>query len=749
MLITWLSDFFRSQRLVRRSNPTAAFVQRLETRCLLTVTAPVVLSIVKPESVSPKLDGTVPDVELTVFGLNFVDDSNAGLKSLVFVNGAEWDTVQLGRNILSAKPRSGFPNGLIWGSNSIAVRNEDADSVVFSDSFAWALPFPKLKVTSFETTPSRILRGQPFVIAVEGDNFTDKTLALIAANVWGANVGPQVLALTRTRILIQGTPNLIAGLHEVSLYDDFNREGVSFEIEIHNPTPVITSVTPTSLVLKSDQVAHLTINGSNFSKRDNFGRGSFVVITPDEMESEFLRIYPQQVTDTKIELFIENYRIERWTGFTVTVINQDTGQEPNEGEPSNEIHVTLPRPEPFITTLSDLFALTGGADKPIQVEGRNFSNPIVRVGSTTLVPENQSAQVLNVTIPAALQTTVGIKTVTVENQDPDGNIVSNAKPFGVVDSSNAIKLSENSKVLNGLGTSLIVDLVNSRPTPTFQPGAVVKWNGVVVGSVGGTEAKSFIAATIPANLMANPEVASITIENANGTVLGPVAYFLKSPRPTRTGVQNIGTVTVGPDAVLTLRGTNFFPGSRVILNGGGPELPTTFTDSQTLVVTIPANRIPLVPATDNRIFSLTVENPAPREGGTPDVWDFRAVFPTPTLTGGSAPVITAGAPLQTIMVSGTGFLDGLTKAYWDDSNVPLTTRFLSDSQLEVDLPASLLAVGGSHLIRVATNKGNGNGLASNQLGLDVLHPKPTLSAIESTWAPTRSSWSALVELIQQ
>ena len=764
---------FGPSRPRRRSNAIAAIVERLEARCVLTAIAaptPVVIEVLKPASVAPKLDGSVPDIELRIIGLNFVDDSIAGLKSVVVVNGVEWDTFRFSGNAIIATPRSGSSNGLRWDTNFLHVRNEAANTNAFSNSFIWTLPIPKLKVTGFETgnlvagkvEPSSPLRGQPFVISIEGENFTDLTTVDI-----GSFLDPfsalSILERSSTHLLVGVEGRMVSktGDYFIQLTNPGSASNTDAVLKFRIPylVPEITSVTPSSLDLginiNASTSLQFTITGSEFSTIENGGESIITLLRDGDAPFEDIQIIfpgkvPGNVTETQIKFSVEARVFRQWTGFTVGVRNKFFSSSSPD---SNRIHVSLTPPEPFIASLSEVTALVGSSAKTIQIEGQDFANSVVRVGAIVLVPETQSANVLQVTLPAAQLTTTGITAVTVENQDPDGNTVSNAKPFGVFASANALQVfdntSDDSKIIDGMGATLNVSLVQERATPTFQPGAVVKFNGVIVGSVSGLVANSSISATIPASLLASPEVASVTIENADGTVFGPVAYSVKSPIPTRIGNEIIGTATVGTETVLRLRGSLFFPGARVLLNGD--ELPSKFIDSQTLDVTIEADRLPLERQTDGTVYSLTVENPAPRAagtGGVPDVWKFVAAFPTPTIDAISSSTTLAGLPTQTVIIAGSGFIEGLTLAHLDlpdDAaivqgetrfNIGLPTQFLSESLLSVEVPSNV----GSHQIRVATDTRKTDfGLKSNQVAYDVLFPRPFISEISPSFSPTRSS----------
>jgi trimeric autotransporter adhesin len=93
--------------------------------------------------------------------------------------------------------------------------------------------------------------------------------------------------------------------------------------------------------------------------------------------------------------------------------------------------------------------------------------------------------------------------------------------------------------------------------------------------------------------------------------------------------------------------------------------------------------------------------------------------PLPNITSISPPSVYAGSPATKVTLNGTGFLPS-SVAYWDNSQ-PLTTTYVSPSQLTVVLPASDLTGQGSSFIYVtnpAPGGGNGAEVSLQIIGLD-------------------------------
>lgn len=109
---------------------------------------------------------------------------------------------------------------------------------------------------------------------------------------------------------------------------------------------------------------------------------------------------------------------------------------------------------------------------------------------------------------------------------------------------------------------------------------------------------------------------------------------------------------------------------------------------------------------------------------------------TIVVSGGSAPVISslsptsvlAGSGAFTLTVNGSGFTGGAAVDWTENGTLtPLTTSFVSSSQVMAAVPASLVTSAGSATITVSQG-----GQTSNGVTFDVNNPTPVLSSIKPT-----------------
>ena len=112
-----------------------------------------------------------------------------------------------------------------------------------------------------------------------------------------------------------------------------------------------------------------------------------------------------------------------------------------------------------------------------------------------------------------------------------------------------------------------------------------------------------------------------------------------------------------------------------------------------------------------------------------------AFNPTPALTGLEPATISAGSPLTTVTLTGSGFVQGVTTLTLDGS--PWAVTFLSGTQLETSLPGSMLATAATHTF-VVSNPVPGGGTSSGA-SLTVDNPPPELTAIAPSSARSGSA----------
>jgi C1A family cysteine protease len=151
------------------------------------------------------------------------------------------------------------------------------------------------------------------------------------------------------------------------------------------------------------------------------------------------------------------------------------------------------------------------------------------------------------------------------------------------------------------------------------------------------------------------------------------------------------TAAGGTGFTLTINGSNFVSGATA--QWGSTALATTFINTNRLTAWVPANLIATVGTA-----SVTVIT----SDGTSAPATFNITAPPPHITSLSPGSTAAGGAALTLTVNGTNFLSGAT-INWNGA--PLTTQFLSATQLSATIPANLIATAGSASVTVATTIG--------------------------------------------
>jgi hypothetical protein len=183
------------------------------------------------------------------------------------------------------------------------------------------------------------------------------------------------------------------------------------------------------------------------------------------------------------------------------------------------------------------------------------------------------------------------------------------------------------------------------------------------------------------------------------------------------------TVTAGAgDLSISVTGTGFVSGSAVRWNG--TAIVTTFSTDTSLAATVPANDL-----ADGLASAITVFNPAPG-GGSSVAVNFTVNNPPPELTAVSPASVVAGSSQQTLTVAGTGFVPS---SVVDWNGTPLTTSWVSGTELKATPPAS--AIAGSSASAVTVHNRAPGGGASSSTPFDVTSPTPVLASISPKVVP--------------
>ncbi|MGE0129856.1 MAG: hypothetical protein AB7U82_17380 [Blastocatellales bacterium] len=393
------------------------------------------------------------DVAITVNGTGFVSTSK------VRFNGAD-----LATNFISATQLTAtIPSGSLTtvGVANITVFNPVPGGGTSSAvSFAINNPVPTIAGLS----PASVTAGgSDFTLTVNGTNFISGSVIRINGNDHATNF----ISATQLTAPITAAEIAAAATASITVFNPAPGGGLSNAINftINNPAPAITTLSPSSKVA-GDQNFTLTVNGTGF-------------VTGSTVQWNGANRTTNLVGATQLTAAISAADIASVGTANVTVVNSAPG-----GGTSNaaSFSITQPPLAPTIASLSPGFAIAGGQQFTLTVNGTNFAgNSVVRWNDSDRVTTFVSATQLRATIPAtdiASQGTVSIKVFT----PAPGGGTSNALQFFVgaqVTSVSAASFVGNeladASIIAAFGVNLAtqVQSATTQPLPTDLAGTKV------------------------------------------------------------------------------------------------------------------------------------------------------------------------------------------------------------------------------------------------------------------------------------
>ena len=200
-----------------------------------------------------------------------------------------------------------------------------------------------------------------------------------------------------------------------------------------------------------------------------------------------------------------------------------------------------------------------------------------------------------------------------------------------------------------------------------------------------------LTALLPSFLLASPARLEITVETA-GVVSQVYNFMVYQDRPTLTSLTTAGDILEGSGGTsLTLRGTGFIPGIKVLVNGRSDDITVNVVDSTEAIAYLPARYFQ-----HGGIFPVVVQNSFP-SNIVSNIQLLTVYFASPEIEEvqpGTVRVrLEAGLGSANIEIRGFGFRRGAIALL---DGVPLSTRYCEDDDfclttlLYASIPAGLL-----------------------------------------------------------
>jgi hypothetical protein len=586
-----------------------------------------------------------PGFTLTVNGAGFGSDS------VVSFNSTALSTTVVNSNQVTASVPMSLTT--LAGTDSITLTSGGATSN--------AATFTVTPTVTSLSPNSATAGGPGFTLTVNGTGFSSGA----TVNFNGTTLSTTVANPTQLTAAVSASLISSAGSFPVSVTSGgLTSNSVTFTVV---PAPSVSSLSPNGAAVGSVAFT-LTVNGSNF------GGDSVVQFNGNSLTTTV-------VSASQVTASVPANLLASAGTFPVTVTSG--------GSTSNSVNFTVSGPT--TTSINPATVTAGGTQFLLTVDGTNFvSGSIVQWteggATTTLSPNVLSSTELTATVPAHLIGGPGSAQITVKTNSS----TSNPQTITVVAGPALSLLDPNTITAGNTNFTLTADGTG------FGADAVVNWNGSPLST--SFRSSNEVAANVPANLVASPGTAQVTV--SSGGVTSNSLPFTIVSTPTISSIMP-DTITAGNgDFTLTVYGSGFASGASVQWNGN--RLPTLFVSAGELTASVQASDVAHT-GTARVTVSLggVASNPATF-----------TVVAGPALTSFTPNTTTAGSGAVTLTVTGTGFASG-AMVLWNGSM--LSTTFHSSIQLTATVPANLTASPATASVTVKSG-----GVTSNALNFTVV-----------------------------
>ena len=482
---------------------------------------------------------------LTINGSGFVSSStvwwNGAQRTAQFVSATQLTASILASDIANS------------GSASVVVQNP-APGGGSSPAATFGIGNPPPAITSLSPN-SAIAGGAALTLTINGTGF------LNTSTVWwnGAQRTTQFVSSTQLTASISASDIALAGTASVVVQNPAPGGGSSpaATFTINNPSPAITSLSPTSATAGGAAFT-LTINGTGFVSASTVWWNGTQRAT-------------QYVSATQLTASITANDIASRGTASVVVQNPAPG-----GGSSPAASFTINNPVPTITVLNPASATAGSAAFTLTVNGTNFVNgSTVNWNGSARTTQFVSATQVTASITAADIASVGSANVTVTNPAPGGG-TSNQAAFTINANAPApttISISPSVGIAGGAAFTLTVNGTN------FTGSSTVNWNG-------NARTTTFVSATqltaaIPAADIATAGTAAVTVVTPapGGGTSNAQTFTIVSPVASVSAASFLGA-ELAPESIVAAFGVNL--ATSVAIADITP-LPTTLAGTKVTV----------------------------------------------------------------------------------------------------------------------------------------------------------------------
>jgi uncharacterized protein (TIGR03437 family) len=638
------------------------------------ITISPVLATITPAAV---LAGS-PGVTITAKGIGFIR------REVLALNASGQQTVLIPSYVDSATLTAVIPPAALAVARAATIQILDP----LDGNTSASLPFGIRTIPVIASaTPNTIdAGGSYFLLTVSGTGFVaDSTVS------WG---GAQLATTLVSSATLQAaiTPDLrsVSGTFNLTVADSTGATSKPYPITV---SPVLFAISPAASVAAGPAIT-ITASGAGFNNN------SVLVVIASGQQSPLATTY---VNSTTLTAAIPAGALRTPGSITIQVADAK-----GVGHSLPQLFTISPA-VPTLTSLSPGTVTAGAASFLMTVNGTNFvTGATVQWNGLPLATTFVSATQLTASAPAALIQAMGTAGITASNS---GGAVSNSLTLTTNPPPPTISaISPTSAIAGSAPFTLTVTGTNCAS------GIVVQWNGQSLATtlVSATQ----VTALVPSNLFEVAGGAAITLVNRNGAPSNQAQFTIYPPAATLTSLSPIAATEGVATFTLTVNGNRFVPGATVLWNGS--PLATTFVSATQLMASVPASvSNPALSA------SVTVSSPG---GAVSNILIFNIDPLRPTIYGLSPASATIGSASFTLTATGINFATSCVLR-WNGS--PLSTTFVSATQVTATVPANLVVAGGAATVTLI----NPSGVTSNTATFPITTPAPTVTSIAPSSVP--------------
>ena len=571
---------------------------------------------------------------------------------------------------------SGYPTQLMrWGAQGLALLT-DGPGMMYLLQGTDISGHPASASNAISLSPMNIVLGNAPTVTVTGTNFT------ASSTVFVNGLARATTFVSPTQVSFVPTSQDVATVRLLTVVVESAATGGTSStpavLEIDNPAPVITSVTPSALTTASSPAA-MVISGTGFLP------GSTVNFNGSSRTSSY-------VSSTSLTVFPVSNDLAAPGNLAITVSNIAPG-----GGTSAAATVAVSNGLPVLTGVSPSQVAAGSAGQQIFLIGSKFiSSSVVTVNGTSMPVTYYGTTQLGVNLPASMFATPGSLAFVVTNAAPGGG------------TSALATLAVNS------GIPAITSLTPNTVIQGATPPALVTVNGLnfiptsVVQVGGQSRTTTYVSATqLTVRLIAADQATtttrSLSVVNpaANGGASGsfPLTVAAATVAPVITSVSP-ATITAGSGTTflsiygngITSNSTAYWNGTALTGNGG-----TGYT-----LAAVPANLV----ATAGTA-SLTVSTPTSTPTTSAPV--------TVTIVNPPAPTLSTVSPLGgaintdvTLTLTGADFLATSVVSF---NGQPVACSLQGSTGLTATIPGAMVVPGNNQVTVTTGAPGGGTSAA--------------------------------------